>query len=83
MKKNNIGATRLKKGAVTKESNGKVIDLETTRQTWAEEAKCGCGIDCCTGTITLPGQPGTAAEGKFFTIAVNPAGTGITVTEKV
>lgn len=30
--------------------------LEFLRQAWREEAKCGCGIDCCYGALVLTDQ---------------------------
>ena len=83
MKKNNKGVTEIKKGIVTKTEHGETKNVTSPRQVWAEEAKCGCGINCCEGTLTLSGRDGTAAEGKFFTIAINDAGTGVVVTEIV
>lgn len=29
-------------------------NILTQQDAWAEEAKCGCGIDCCEHTIHLP-----------------------------
>lgn len=30
--------------------------IESQRDAWAEEAACGCGINCCEGTLVLPDQ---------------------------
>ena len=30
--------------------------IETQRDAWREEAKCGCGIDCCYNALVLKDQ---------------------------
>lgn len=38
--------------------------IETQREAWREEAKCGCGIDCCYKALVLRDQ--TTGEATYI-----------------
>lgn len=58
-------------------SNAKGKAINTLAEALAEEAKCGCGIDCCKGVITLWDQDDPT---KFYEISI--ASGAIVVTPK-
>lgn len=46
--------------------NKKGEQITTQREAWREDAKCGCGIDCCENTLVLADK----STGRIYNIFV-------------
>ena len=56
------GVVRILGGALARGNKG----LDTLREALTEEARCGCGIDCCDNRIVIPDKQ----DGKVYELVV-------------